>query len=413
MAERDSKITNGHHRFLLGAAFMGHLTNDWVSGTLWLLAPAIAASMGLGPTEVGLILTINGIGAGLAYIPAGVISDRSTRPGFLMLLSFWWVAIGYFSATLVPGFWAITLLLAFGVMGDAFWHPIATGVLVKEMPERRAQALGIHAVGGSIGAEVIAPLSTGFLLGYFDWQTSLQILILPAVIMGIVFIPISRRISRDSPGEKISIDIKGLARLWFKPAGIALMVVMILYNMALVAQLAMSPVYFQNVHGLSPFHAGLIFAAILVVGSIFQPVLGKYSDTRGRKPLMLLMLFGAGFFALFAGLSDNLYWAIIGLLPAVAMLTAVRPVILAAAVEHSGQSEATTLGIVFTILDGVGMFGALLGGLAGEFDLSYAFIMASGMALCAGLLCIFLNLKVTDLSRDQPVIAEVGNPADP
>ena len=98
---------------------------------------------------------------------------------------------------------------------------------------------------------------------------------------------------------------------------------------------------------------------------------------------------------------------------AVAMLTAVRPVILAAAVEHSGQSEATTLGIVFTILDGVGMFGALLGGLAGEFDLSYAFIMASGMALCAGLLCIFLNLKVTDLSRDQPIIAEVGNPADP
>ena len=33
------------HRFLLGALFMGHLTNDWVAGTLWLLAPAIAASM--------------------------------------------------------------------------------------------------------------------------------------------------------------------------------------------------------------------------------------------------------------------------------------------------------------------------------------------------------------------------------
>ena len=82
------------HRFLLGALFMGHLTNDWVAGTLWLLAPAIAASMGLGPAEVGLILTINGIGAGLAYIPAGVISDRSSRPGFLLLLSVWGVAVG-------------------------------------------------------------------------------------------------------------------------------------------------------------------------------------------------------------------------------------------------------------------------------------------------------------------------------
>jgi FSR family fosmidomycin resistance protein-like MFS transporter len=406
-------LEHKQHRFLLGALFLGHLTNDWVAGTLWLLAPAIAVSMGLGPVEVGLILTINGIGAGLAYIPAGIISDRSRRPGFLMLLSFWWVAIGYLSATLAPGFWGVTLLLALAVMGDAFWHPVATGVLVKEMPDRRAQALGIHAVGGSIGAEVIAPLSTGFLLGYFDWQTTLQILVLPALIMGILFIPVAKRISRDSPGQIKPIDFRGLARQWFKPTGIALMLMLILYNMALIAQLAMAPLYFQNDHGLSPFAAGAIFAAILMLGSLLQPFFGKYSDSRGRKPMILLVLFGASFFALFAGLSSNLYWVILGLLPAVAMLTAVRPVILAAAVEFSGKSEATTLGIVFTILDGVGMFGALLAGMVGEFELRYAFIMAAGMALLAGLVCLFLTFKITDTSRYQPVIATVANPADP
>jgi MFS family permease len=390
------------HRFLLGALFMGHLTNDWVAGTLWLLAPAIAASMGLGPTEVGLILTINGIGAGLAYIPAGVISDRSTRPGFLMLLSFWWVAIGYLSATLVPGFWAITLLLALGAMGDAFWHPIATGVLVKEMPGRRAQALGIHAVGGSIGAEVLGPLSTGFLLGFFDWQTTLQILVLPAVIMGLLFIPVAIRITRDNPGQTTHIDFRGLARQWFKPTGIVLMLMMVLYNMALVAQLAMAPLYFQNEHGLSPFHAGLIFAAILLIGSILQPFFGKYTDSRERKPMILVVLFSASFFALFAGLSDSLYWVILGLLPAVAILTAVRPVILAAAVEYTGKSEATTLGIVFTVLDGVGMFGALLAGLIGEFELRYAFIMAAALALSSAVLCLFLNLSNTQASPADP-----------
>ncbi len=401
------------HRFLLGALFMGHLSNDWVAGTLWLLAPAIAASMGLGPAEVGLILTINGIGAGLAYIPAGVISDRSSRPGFLMLLSFWWVAIGYLSATLVPGFWAITLLLAFGVMGDAFWHPIATGVLVKEMPQRRAQALGIHAVGGSIGAEVLGPLSTGFLLGYFDWQTTLQILVIPAVIMGLLFIPVATRITRDSPGQITHIDFRGLARQWFKPTGLVLMLVMILYNMALVAQLAMAPLYFQNQHGLSPFHAGLIFAAILMIGSICQPFFGKYTDSRGRKPMILLVLFGASFFALFAGLSDSLYWVVLGLLPAVAILTAVRPVILAAAVEYTGKSEATTLGIVFTVLDGVGMFGALLAGLIGEFELRYAFIMAAAMALAAAVLCLFLNFGKSSTHPDHVVVSQVASPADP
>ena len=401
------------HRFLLGTLALGHLTNDWVTGTLWLLAPAIAASQGLGPAEVGLILTINGIGAGLAYIPSGMISDRSTRPGLLMLLSFWWVAIGYFTATLAPGFWPVTLLLAFAVMGDAFWHPIATGVLVKEMPERRAQALGIHAVGGSIGAEVLAPLSTGFLLGYFDWQTTLQILVLPAVIMGLLFIPLATRISRDSPGSISRIDLRGLARQWFKPAGIALMLVMILYNMALMAQLAMAPLYFQVEHGLSPFYAGAIFAVILMVGSIFQPFFGKYSDGRGRKPLILLVLFAASFFALFAGLSSSLYWAVLGLLPGVAILTAVRPVILAAAVEYTGKSEATTLGIVFTVLDGVGMFGALLAGLAGEVELEYAFILAAALALTAGIICLFLSFKNTVASDEHTLISQVASPADP
>jgi MFS family permease len=396
------------HRFLLGALAMGHLTNDWVAGTLWLLAPAIAASMGLGPVEVGLILTVNGIGAGLAYIPAGVISDRSARPGLLMLLSFWWVAIGYLSATLAPGFWGVTLLLAFAVMGDAFWHPVATGVLVKELPERRAQALGIHAVGGSIGAEVLGPLSTGFLLGYFDWQTTLQILALPAVVMGLVFIPLATRISRDSPGKPTAIDFRGLARQWMRPAGIALMLMLILYNMALMAQLAMAPLFFQSEHGMSPFHAGAIFAAILVVGTLFQPWFGQYSDGRGRKPLILLVLFSASFFALFAGLSSSLIWAILGLLPAIAILTAVRPVVLAAAVEYTGKGESTTLGIVFTVLDGVGMFGALLGGLAGEIELKYAFILAAALAFAAALICLFLKFASSKPGDGQAVISEIA-----
>ena len=384
------------HRFLLGALFFGHLTNDWVSGTLWLLAPAIAVSMGLGPTEIGLILTINGIGAGLAYIPAGLIADRSSKPGLLMLLTFWWVAIGYLTATLVPGFWAITLLLAFGVMGDAFWHPIATGVLVKEMPERRAQALGIHAVGGSIGAEVLGPLTTGFLLGFFDWQTTLQILVLPAIIMGIVFIPISSRISRENNRSQASVDFKGLAKHWLRKKGMALMLVMILYNMSLMAILAMTPLYMQSHYNLSPFQSGMVFAAILLIGSLLQPWLGKFTDTRNRKPVILIVFLISAFFALVAGLSSTIIVAIIGLLPAAALLTAIRPVILATAVEYSSQSASTTLGIIFTILDGVGMFGALIAGLAGEINLSYAFLLASGLATLALIVLWFLPITQTN-----------------
>jgi len=170
---------------------------------------------------------------------------------------------------------------------------------------------------------------------------------------------------------------------------------------------------FQSTHGLSPFYAGLIFAAILMCGTVFQPLFGKYSDSRGRKPLILLMLFGASFFALVAGISDSLMWALLGLAPSVAILTAVRPVILAAAVEYSGKSEATTLGVVFTVLDGVGMFGALLAGLIAEFELAYAFIAAAAMALVAGTIAVFLSLSSGRPDPDHAVISQVASPADP
>ncbi|MEM7207184.1 MAG: MFS transporter [Pseudomonadota bacterium] len=377
-----------HNRFLLGALSLGHFTNDWVAGTLWILAPAIAASMGLGPAEVGLILAINGIGAGLAYVPAGVLADRSSRPGLLMLLTFWWVAIGYFCATLAPGFWGVTLLLAFGVMGDAAWHPVATGVLVKQMPKKRAQVLGIHAVGGSIGAEVFGPISAGFLLGYFSWQTTLQILVIPAVLVGIVFIPIARKIGTVQKQKMSSYEFVTLLRHWFSPRGLQLVVLMISYNMALMATLAMTPLFFQSEHGLDAFYTSVIFAVILLLGTFFQPLAGKASDRIGRGVIILWVMVASIVASLLAAGSNHLIMFVISVLVSIGMLTAVRPVILAAAVDFSSESESTTLGIVFSMMDGVGALGALCAGLVGEFDLRYAFAFSAVMASIAATLSV-------------------------
>ena len=50
-------------------------------------------------------------------------------------------------------------------MGDAAWHPIATGILVRQMPKQRGQALGVHAAGGTLAEVLSAPagrFSAGF-----------------------------------------------------------------------------------------------------------------------------------------------------------------------------------------------------------------------------------------------------------
>ena len=152
-------------RLFLTTFSFGHFANDWTAGSILLLTPAIAVGMDLAPAEVGLLITLMGVGAGLAYLPAGLAADYTRSRGLLLLMTFWWVAIGFFIASLAPGYWWLVILLAIAVMGDAAWHPVATGVLTQKMPDRRARALGIHAMGGTIGAEAVAPLAVGFLPG--------------------------------------------------------------------------------------------------------------------------------------------------------------------------------------------------------------------------------------------------------
>ena len=56
---------------------------------------------------------------------------------------------------------------------------------------------------------------------------------------------------------------------------------------------------------------------------------------------------------------------------------------------------------------------ALIAGLVGEFDLSYAFLMGAAMALVSAAICLFLPLKAGDLENAHSAVSPVTTPADP
>lgn len=370
---------------------VGHWANDCGPGAVWIIAPAIAVAMGLTPGEVGLLIAIHSVGAALAYLPAGLIADRIADHGRLLLATFVWVAIGYALSALAPGFWSVALMLAIAGLGDAAWHPIATGVLVRLRPERRAEALGVHAIGGTL-AEVTAPLAMGVLLGLFDWRVSLMFAALPAALMALAFAPVARRVPRAATTRLAAADLGDLLRAWRRPSGLGLVATTCAYNMANLAILAMMPLYLQSAHAFSPAETGMAFAAMIFLGAVVQPPMGRVSDRIGRKPVIVAGNLVAALAAAAVWLlGDQTVVALAGLALAIVSLTAIRAAHLAAAVDYSGHREATTLGFTFALLDGVGALGAWLAGLAANVELALAFALAAGLSLAAGLLSLPLG----------------------
>lgn len=93
-----------------------------------------------------------------------------------------------------------------------------------------------------------------------------------------------------------ALDFKNLIVRWRSVRGIQLVLLMILYNMSLMAILAMTPLYLQTKHTLEPFATSVIFAAMLLVGTAFQPFIGQFSDHIGRKSIILCVLLTATVF---------------------------------------------------------------------------------------------------------------------
>ena len=384
MTSLEKAAGEGRTRSLFLWFSLGHWANDFGPGSVWIIAPAIAIAMGLSPGELGLLIMIHSVGASLAYLPAGVLADHIANHGRLLLATFVWVALGYAFAALAPDFWTVALLLAVAGMGDAAWHPIASGVLVRLRPERRAEALGIHAIGGTM-AEVTAPLAMGFLLAAFDWRTALIFAGLPAALMALAFTRVVGRVPRAKPARLTRADFGALLQRWRHPQGLRIVVTICAYNMANVAILAMMPLYLQEAHGLTPAETGAVFAATIFFGALAQPHTGRLSDRLGRRPVIVLgnLLAAAGALSIWA-LGGSLIAALAGLGVAVLALTAIRAAHLAAAVDYARGREGTTLGLAFSLLDGVGALGAWLAGLAGNVELALAFLLAAGLAGTAG-----------------------------
>ena len=372
---------------LLVAFSIGHCANDLVPIAMYILIPAFGTAMGLSPAEIGLLFMLHSLGASLAYLPAGLLADHVANRGVLLAATFFWVGFGYMMASFVDGFWAFAIVVSIAGMGDAAWHPIATGVLTQMHRARRAYALGVHAIGGHFSQTIALP-AAGLLLALWDWHVAMRVLAVPTLLMGCAFIFISRHVPRHVNSRPTRADFTVIWQVWTTKAGLRMIALFIAYNMGLFAIIAMTPLYLKANHGLGWLETALVMAAMMLAGALAQPWTGKISDNVGRRPLIILGNGIAAGASLFAWLTTDLVLTVIALCVTLNVLVAIRAVLLAAALDHAGGREGTSLGLAFAAMEGFAASAAVMAGLAGESDLANAFLLACAFSLVALVLAV-------------------------
>ena len=129
----------------------------------------------------------------------------------------------------------------------------------------------------------------------------------------------------------------------------------------------------------APFFFGLIAAVYALMQFLFAPVLGALSDRFGRRPIILVSLFGLGVDYIIQGLAPTLGWLFLGRIIAGVMGASITTANAYIADVSTKENRAQNFGLV-GVAFGLGfIFGPALGGVLGGISLRLPFFVAAGL----------------------------------
>ena len=136
-----------------------------------------------GRSEVMIAAVAVQVGAGLLSPFIGPYLDRVPLRN-LVLVGVGCIVVAFYLMSLATAFWQIVLVHATLLpIGNVLCGTLAAQTMVlKWFPTKRGVAIGISAMGTSLGG-VVFPLLIANLMAWSDWQTTLQIIAVVALVL--------------------------------------------------------------------------------------------------------------------------------------------------------------------------------------------------------------------------------------
>lgn len=267
------------------------------------LLPLFAESLGAGPAEVGLIVSLSTLTGVVFKLPAGALSDLIGRRVLLVggVLVFGLAPFAYL--------WTETLVFLGGLrlvhgLATAIFTPVALALVAELFLDRRGEAFGWY-FAATQGGAMVGPLLGGWLIS----SQGFPVAFLAAGMIGcaglLVYWGLFAHLGRtpeaipdplshqetSSPREPASREegndvwghVRGLAqdlRIWSASLTNAA------EKLANGALMAFLPLYGLSI-GLSAAEVGLLFMVQGLVSLLAKPLVGRLGDTVGRRLLIV------------------------------------------------------------------------------------------------------------------------------
>ncbi len=296
-----------------------HAFEHFYAHTIPFLAAIIAADLGLGAFQVGLIVVVRSIFGGITSTVGGFLVDLfHHRVSWVLSISAFSIGVGYLVMSIAPTYILILAALALGSMGSALWHPPALGLLARRFPERRGLFISMHRSMGSIG-DVLGPMVAGALVAgalawtlssggvesdLFAWKMPWDAISWRLVLgfstpimftSSVVIFFLLRNAGGSKPedfdlGKRVKDNWAGMKDA-FRGTGMwAIFTVSAVRGMADRSLVFLVPLYMIQALGVGPFQAAAHVALMVGPGIIAGPLIGALSDRIGRRAIIIFVM---------------------------------------------------------------------------------------------------------------------------
>ena len=275
---------------ILPAFTLGHTAHHLYTAIIPALLPVFKSTFNLTYIEAALLPTA--FQAGLtAQIAVGIYSDRTAKRSIVVSAGLAATAVTVAALSLAHTYHLLLTLSFMAGVAASTYHPAGTALVTEHYPRKMGFALGIHALGGTLGTS-LGPIMLGALAAYLSWQEALYVIALPGLLAALIYSRLVRDVKFDGVSrQKQEISNEGSIKQ-AAPLLIVFIAACFMGQFAAETTVDFIPLYLTTTFLVAAPTAAMLLGLMRILGVIGGPLGGVVVDKLGSKHTLSLSFFG-------------------------------------------------------------------------------------------------------------------------